>query len=121
MDKVQIIRDAKGEAAFAVVPWNEYERLRTGDSEDAQLIKLGSAARNEESFPASVAKRLVAGEMPLKVIREWRGLTQSELGRKSGVAAQYISQMERGARNMGRKVAAKLARTLRVSAEALLD
>ena len=121
MDKVQIIRDAKGEAAFAVVPWNEYERLRAGDSEDAQLVKLGNAARGEESFPASVAKRLVAGETPLKVIREWRGLSQNELGKKSGVAAQYISQMERGARNMGRKAAAKLARALRVSAEALLD
>jgi DNA-binding XRE family transcriptional regulator len=121
MDKIQIIRDAKGEAVFAVVPWNEYERLRAGDSEDAQLIKLANAARGEESFPASVAKRLVAGESPLKAIREWRGLTQSELGKKSGVAVQYISQMERGARNMGRKVAGKLAKTLRVSAEALLE
>jgi DNA-binding XRE family transcriptional regulator len=121
MDKIQIIRDAKGEAAFAVVPWSEYERLRAGDSEDAQLIKLGNAARGEESFPASVAKRLVAGEPPLKVLREWRALTQAELGKKSGVATQYISQMERGARNMGRKVAAKLAKVLRVSAESLLD
>ncbi len=121
MEKVQIIRDAKGEAAFAVVPWNEYERLRAGESEDAQLIKLGNAARGEESFPAAVAKRLVAGEPPLRVIREWRGLTQNDLGKKSGVATQYISQMERGARNMGRKVAAKLGKTLRVSAEALLD
>jgi DNA-binding XRE family transcriptional regulator len=121
MDKVQIIRDAKGDAAFAVVPWNEYERLRAGDGEDLQLIKLGNAARGEESYPASVAKRLVAGESPLKVIREWRGLTQNELGKKSGVAAQYVSQMERGARNMGRKVGAKLAKTLRVSIEVLLE
>ena len=121
MEKVQIIRDAKGDAAFAVVPWNEYERLRAGDSEDAQLVKLGNAVRGEESFPASVAKRMVAGETALKVIREWRGLTQSALSKKSGVAVQYISQIERDARNAGRKVATKLAKVLRVSVEVLME
>jgi DNA-binding XRE family transcriptional regulator len=119
MEKVQIIRDAKGEAAFAVVPWSEYERLRGG--EDAQLVAIGNAARGDESFPAAVAKRLVTGEAPLKVFREWRGLTQDALHRKSGVATQYISQIERGSRNVGRKVAAKLAKVLHVSADALMD
>lgn len=121
MDKIQIIRNAKGEATFAVVPWDEYERLRDAAEEDAQLIKLGSAARGDEAFPSDVAKRLVAGEPVLKVIREWRGMTQSAVSRKSGVATQYISQIERGARNMGKKVAAKLAKALSVSPAVLLD
>ena len=120
-DKIQIIRNAKGEAAFAVVPWPEYERLREAGSEDARLIALGNAARNDERFPSDVAKRLVAGETALKVIREWRGLTQDALGEKSGVAMQYVSQIERGARNMGKKTAAKLGAALNVSAEVLLD
>jgi DNA-binding XRE family transcriptional regulator len=121
MDKVQIIRNAKGEAAYAVVPWDEYERLRDAGEEDAQLIRLGNAARHDETFPAEVAKRLVAGEPALKVIREWRGMTQNAVSRKSGVATQYISQIERGARNMGKKVAAKLAKALSVSPDVLLD
>jgi len=121
MDKVQIIRNAKGEATFAVVPWDEYERLRDAAGEDAHLIKLGNAARGDEAFPSDVAKRLVAGEPALKVIREWRGMTQYDVSRKSDVATQYISQIERGARNAGKKVAAKLAKALGVSPDVLLD
>jgi DNA-binding XRE family transcriptional regulator len=120
-DKIQVIRNEKGEAAYAVVPWDEYERLRGAVDEDAVLIRLGNGARNDETFPAEVAKRLVGGEHALKVIREWRGLTQNALGRKSGVAMQYISQIERGSRNIGKKVAAKLAKALDVSVDTLLD
>ena len=120
-DKVQIITDSKGVPVFAVVPWSDYERLRSDGSEDAALIAAGNAARGEERFPAAVAKRLVKGEPPLKVIREWRGLTQQELSNKSDVANQYISQLERGVRNMGRAVAKKLAPALGVSMDVLLD
>ena len=121
MEKVQIIRNAEGEAAFAVVPWAEYQRLRTAGDEDAMLIAAGNAARGDEAFPAEVAKRLVAGQPPLKVFREWRALTQADLGDKAGVPSQYISQIERGARGMGKATARKLAPVLGVSIAALLD
>jgi DNA-binding XRE family transcriptional regulator len=120
-EKVQIITDNKGSPVFAVVPWNEYERLRAGGGENAVLIAAGNAARGEEAFPAAIAKRLAKGEPPVKVFREWRGLTQQDLSNKSDVANQYISQLERGVRNMGRAVAKKLAPALGVSMEALLD
>jgi len=103
------------------VPWDEYERLRGAAEEDARLIRLGNAARDDETFPAEVAKRLVGGEPALRVFREWRGVTQAALGKKSGVAMQYISQIERGSRNIGKKVAARLAKALDVSADALRD
>jgi DNA-binding XRE family transcriptional regulator len=121
MSKVQIIHDAQGKAAFAVVPWPEYERLRTAQDEDARLIALAAPHRGEESFPAEIAKRLARGETALKVFREWRGLSQAELGAKAEVPAQYISQIERGARNLGKVTAGKLARVLKVSAEALTE
>ncbi|HEU0095555.1 MAG TPA: helix-turn-helix transcriptional regulator [Rhizomicrobium sp.] len=123
MEKVQIIHDNKGRPAFAVVPWNEFERLKAGASEDEHLIATANAARGEESYPADIARRLVAGEPPVKVFREWRGMTQQQLSTKSGVAIQYISQLERraGGRNVGRKVAAKLAPALKVSVEAILE
>lgn len=120
-EKVQIITDNKGAPAFAVVPWNEYERLRAGGGEDAALIAAGNAARGEEAFPAAIARRLAKGEPPVRVFREWRGLTQQELSSRSGVANQYISQLERGVRNAGRVVARKLAPALSVSMDALLD
>jgi DNA-binding XRE family transcriptional regulator len=122
MSKVQVIRNAKGNPAFAVVPWNEYERLRHAASdEDAMLIAAGNAARNDERFPEAVAKRLIAGEPALKVIREWRGLTQAALGEKADVPPQYISQIERAARGLGKRAAKKLAAALGVTIEVLLD
>lgn len=123
VDRIQIINDSFGSPAFAVVPWSDFQALQAGGDETAALIAAGEAARGDETFPADVAKRLVAGEVPLKVIREWRGLTQSQLFEKSGVSEQYISQIERraGGRNLGRKAAANLAPVLRVSADALME
>jgi DNA-binding XRE family transcriptional regulator len=121
MEKVQIIRDDKGQPLVAVLRWDEYERLRAAGNEDARLVQLATPHRGEEAFPAAVAKRLAAGEPPLKVLREWRGLTQQQLSTASNVANQYISQLERGVRNVGRAVAKKLAAPLGVSVEILLD
>lgn len=120
MKDVQIIRDDKGAEAFAVVPWPDYQKLLARD-DDADLIALGEAHRGEETFPADVARRLVAGEAPLKVIREWRGMSQGKLHDLADVPANYISQIERGERNCGRKVAARLAAALDVPADVLMD
>lgn len=119
---VQIIKDAKtGAPAFAVMPWSRYERLIAADEENAALIAAGNAARGDERFPEAIARRLVAGESPLKVFREQRGWSQAELAAKSRVAGQYISQIERGTRNAGRSVAKRLGGVLGVSAEVLMD
>ncbi len=121
MSKVQIIRDEKNEPVYAVLPWAEYKSLTDRRGEHAALIERAIAARNDDKFPAVIARRLAAGEVPLKVIREWRGLAQGQLGELADVAPQYISQIERGARNMGAETARKLAPLLGVSAKALLD
>ena len=120
MSKVQIIRDERNEPVYAVLPWTEYESLKDGRREDAALVERAIAARNDDKFPAAIARRLAAGEVPLKVIREWRGLAQGQLGTLADVAPQYISQIERGARNIGAETARKLAPLLGISAKALL-
>jgi len=110
-------------ATFALLPWEDYEKLLAADIETEALIAAGEAARNDTTFPEEVARRLVAGETPLRVIREWRGLTQERLFDQTGVAVQYISQLERRAdgRNVGRKTAAKLAPALKVEPEDLME
>ena len=121
MKKIQVIRDEHDEPAFAVVPWAEYQALTASRGEDAALIARALAARGDEAFPADVAKRLAKGDAALKVFREWRKLSQGELGSDADVAPNYISQIERGERGMGKATARKLAPVLRVSMEALLD
>lgn len=121
MSKVQIIRDERNEPVYAVLPWSEYESLRHGRGEDPALIERAIVARDDDIFPAAIARRLAAGEVPLKVIREWRGLAQGQLGALADVAPQYISQIERGARSIGAEAARKLAPLLGVSAKVLLE
>lgn len=76
----------------------------------------------ERLYPLELAKRVfVDGEPPLKVFREWRGLTQEELAEKAGTTKGYISQIETRHRQPGRKLLYRLAEALDVSPELLLE
>ena len=55
-------------------------------------------ARDEESFPSSFVERLLlSGENPVRVWREHRGLSASELARHASVSSAHISAIESGA------------------------
>jgi DNA-binding XRE family transcriptional regulator len=120
---IQIIRNKKGSPAYAVVPWADYIRLSGEDAEDLALAAMADAvkARKEESVPSQVADRLLAGEAAVKVLREWRGLTQNDLAKKTGLAKLYISQLENGRARPGRKALTSLAKALGLGVDALLD
>jgi ribosome-binding protein aMBF1 (putative translation factor) len=48
-----------------------------------------------ELFPAELVSRLLdSGQHPLRIWREYRGLTMQELEKKSGVKQSYISEIE---------------------------
>ena len=122
MSKVQVIRDKKNKPAYAVVPWKDYVELVGDDvAENAGLIALAEKARGEEGLPLAVVEGTLKGENMLKLIREWRGLTQKGLAEKAGVAKLYVSQLETGHRRMGAMAAKKLAPALGVSVDTLLE
>ena len=55
-------------------------------------------ARDEESFPSLFVERLLlSGENPVRVWREHRGLSASELARHASVSSAHISAIESGA------------------------
>jgi DNA-binding XRE family transcriptional regulator len=87
--------------------------------EDILAARVLAAAPVEESFPADVADRLVAGESPIRVFRELRGMTQEILAAAAGTSAQYLSQIERGDREAGRKMLPRLAAALKVDEDLL--
>lgn len=76
-----------------------------------------AVARNEESFPREVAERLIAGESPLRVFREYRGLTQKELAERASTVAAYISQIETARRTGSAKLLRRLADALGVEVD----
>lgn len=102
---------------MVTIPREEYERLLAfaEDAKDAAAVarfRARLAAGEEELVPAAVLDRLLAGESPLRVWREHRGLTQSGLARASGVNRVVVADIE--ARRKGGSV-----RSLKALAAAL--
>ncbi len=114
MSKVQVI-EKNGERLFAVIPWEDYERLRDAAEMDEDVRLYDEAlARDEERFPLEMVDRLLADENPIRVFREYRDMTQRELAQKVGVNPAYLSQIETGRRGGSSKVLRAIANALGV-------
>jgi DNA-binding XRE family transcriptional regulator len=116
----QIIRDGNGRPVFAVLPIDEYERLLEVADEAAGIRAFEAyKASKPETFPDEVASRLLDGEHPVKVFREYRGMTQTQLADSAGLRQAYVSQIEAGSRIGTVDVLKRLAEALRVDLEDL--
>lgn len=122
----QII-EKDGKAEFAVVPIDEYTALleKAEDLDDVVAYDKAVAeleAGEDELIPAEFADRLMDGdEHPLKVWREFRGLTQEQLAeRAEGVSQAQIAQIETGARQGTVAVLKSLAGMLDVALDDLV-
>ena len=86
----------------------------TRDADDAKLDLF------QTDWYRDIKKRLTPGAY-LKVHRQNRGMTQSELGKAlGGLPRQHVSNMENGSRPISKKMALMLARFLDVSVENFL-
>jgi hypothetical protein len=102
---VRFQKTARGEVA--ILPRKEYEALvaRANEAdEDAGSARLVARARGEIAsgaplLPKHVVDRLVNGENPVRVLREWRDVTQLYLSFKTKLSQGYISDVETGRRN----------------------
>ena len=76
--------------------------------------------RRKEAVPPEVRERLRKGENPLRIYREYRGLTGQELANRTGVSQAYISQLETDRRAGTTEVMKKIAEVLDVSLDRLV-
>jgi len=118
--KVQLL-EKNGKPEFAVLPIAEYRELvqRLEDLEDAQDLR-DYRCRPRESFPAEGVNRLLEGENPVRIWREFRGISQSQLAERTAVSVAHISQIESGKRECSVKLLRALAKVLEVDADLLL-
>jgi DNA-binding XRE family transcriptional regulator len=110
---------------FAVVPFEEWQKLQARleemeDIADARTISSRFASGEDESFPDSFVERLLAGENPLKVWREYRGVTIAALAAACKVSAPAVSQIESGRRHPSAGLLKRLAAVLKCDMEDLL-
>jgi len=121
---VQII-EKNGQPEWAVVPYEEYQRLvaeaeMLQDIRDYDEAKLALASGAEELIPSEVTYALLDGENPIRVWREYRGLTQQQVAAEAGISKPYLSQLESGRRKGTAEVLAAVARALKVSLDDLV-
>ncbi len=93
---------------------------RTDDAVDAESMRCAQA-RDEESFPSSFVERLLlSGENPVRVWREHRGLSASELARRAGVSNAHISAIEAGASTGSVQILRRIADVLDTTMDTLV-
>ncbi len=106
----QII-ELDGKPAFAVVPFSEWAALHSR-LEILQDIADAKTAGDTENFPTKFADRLLSGDSPLKVWREYRGMTLQTLGQRCAVTRQMLSMIEHGKAKPSVNLLTKLADAL---------
>jgi len=109
---------------FAVVPIDEYNRLlaqaaRADDAREVSRFRRARRAGAAETVPSAVVDRLLAGEPPIRVWREHRGMTVQGLARAAEVSAPYVSQIESGKRRPTVAVLKRIAASLAVDLDDL--
>lgn len=120
----QIIQKA-GKPEYAVLPYDEYLEL-LNEAEMARdvaaydEVKARLAQGEEELLPGEMVERLIGGENPVRVWREYRGLSGQRLAEAAGISAAYLSQLEAQAREGSVKVLRAIARALKVKIDDLV-
>lgn len=118
-DEIQIIeRDGKPE--WAVLPYEDYLQLveqaeLLEDIRDFDEISARIARGEEELIPVEVVDAILDGKKPVKVWREYRGLTQQQLSALVGISKPYLSQLETGKRTGTTDVLSAIAKALDIS------
>jgi len=90
-------------------------------SQRAREAAMGKEAVRQNSLSGEEARRLLEGEIPVRVWRQKRGLTQRALGKAAGVAASYLADIENGRKPGSADALSRIARALGVLMDDLMD
>lgn len=120
---VQVI-EKNGQPEWAVIPYEQYLRLIEATEMLADIAAFDEAkqrvADGEELVPSAVTYAILDGANPLRVWREYRGLTQQQLADTVGISKPYLSQLEAGQRTGSTNVLNALAQALNVTLDDLV-
>ena len=121
---VQIIKK-NGNPEWAVIPYKEYLRL-VAEAEMLQDVRDYDAALEavedgaDELIPAKIVYAILDGENPIRVWREYRGMTQQQLAGVAEISTPYLSQLESGKRTGSTEVLNAIAKALNLTLDDLV-
>lgn len=106
---------------YVLIPENAFRRIQDDLAELDDIRAYDRAvARPQEFIPAQFANRIFDGESPIRVYREYRGMTQEALAAAAKISKPFLSQLENGARAPSIATARKLAKSLNVDVDDLI-
>jgi ribosome-binding protein aMBF1 (putative translation factor) len=124
---VRFQKTPRGEVA--ILPRKDYEALiakAAEADEDAGTARVVARARNEIAgggllLPKEVVDRMANGENPVRVLREWRDITQMYLSFKTNLSQGHISDIENGRRTGTATALRLIANALKVPLDVLVQ
>ena len=129
MPNVQSIFTPNGEELI-VISRADYDDLVAGvvdlddDAVAARIVadSLAAIERGEDiALPEEIWARLEARESPVRVLREFRAMTQTDLAKAADISQSYLSEIERGARDGTISTIKAIARALAVPLTVLTE
>jgi Helix-turn-helix len=124
---VRFQKTPRGEVA--ILPRKDYELLVAKASvadEDAGTARIVARARKEIAsgaplLPKDIVDRIANGENPIRVLREWRDITQMYLSFKTDLSQGHISDIENGRRTGTAAALRLIAKVLKVPPDLLVQ
>lgn len=101
---LQSIRTPSGEE-MVVLARKDFDALLAAareadeDADDVTIFDERMAALSQgrdAPMPVEISTAVLAGATRLRAIRKWKGLTQTELAERTGLAQGYISDLDTG-------------------------
>jgi DNA-binding XRE family transcriptional regulator len=106
------------------IPMEDYEALKL---ELLMLLANAEVYRYYESskkdvriYPGEIRQRIVEGESPVKVFRDYRKMTQGALAKKVGVSKTMISHIESGRKHGSAKTLIAIAKAMHMDVNDLV-
>ena len=100
-----------GKPAFAVIPWEEYQRLIHHDPGETDVW-----------IPHEVVKaNVIAGVSIIRAWREYFGMTQQELAQRTGMTQPALARLEKSGSKPRIGTLKKIAAAMDITLEQLTD
>ena|SRR5664279_1231588 len=112
---------------IAILPRKDYETLvakAAEADEDIGTARLVARARKDVAagaplLPKETVDRMADGENPVRVLREWKDMTQMELSFRTHISQSHISDIENGRRTGTSATLRSIATALKVPLDLL--
>lgn len=94
-----LIRAVAGDERLVIVSEELFDRLMEAAEKHLSAQGLAcwvNSAENRDELPITLAKRLMRGETPHRIYREYRGLSTDNLASATGLSHDYILALENG-------------------------